>query len=119
MVYIIGPYKIISEVHNDPLILKYLIIIDPINRWFEIVRYNKIQEEKEYLVDQAWLYIYSMSSIITYYSISEFFVHVFINNIIKNECRITVKCATTAKPQKQLIIELIHQVIGNLAHLFD
>ena len=34
---LIGPYKIRREGQDDPLILKYLTIVDPANVWFEMV----------------------------------------------------------------------------------
>ena len=36
---IIGPYKICRK-GRDPLILKAVIMIDPISRWFDITQYN-------------------------------------------------------------------------------
>ena len=40
LVDLIGPYKIIIEVHHDSLILKALTMIDPATGWFE--KYNKM-----------------------------------------------------------------------------
>ena len=43
-VYIIIPYKIRIECRDDPLILKYLTMVDPATGWFEIILYNNKQE---------------------------------------------------------------------------
>ena len=40
MVDLIGPYKIRREGHDNPLIIKASIIIDPATGWFEMVKYN-------------------------------------------------------------------------------
>ena len=37
---IIGPYKIRIEGHDDPIMIKYLTMIEPETWWFEIVKYN-------------------------------------------------------------------------------
>ena len=42
----IVPYKIIIECHDEPLVLKYLTMIDPTTRWFEAIQYNDKQEYK-------------------------------------------------------------------------
>ena len=61
------PYKIRREVQEDPLILKYLIMLDPATEWFEIVQYNdKYSATISNLVEQAWLYIYSLLTMVEY-----------------------------------------------------
>ena len=56
LVDIIVPYKFRREGHDDPLIIKYITIIDPKNGWCEIVRYNdKNKATIENLVDQVQL----------------------------------------------------------------
>ena len=54
LVYCKGPYKIRREGQDDPLILKYLTMIDPVTAWVEIVQYSDKQESTiANLVDQT------------------------------------------------------------------
>ena len=43
LIDLIGPYTIIIEGHEEPLILKYLTMIYPGTRWFEVIQYNDKQ----------------------------------------------------------------------------
>ena len=54
---LISPYKIRIEGHDEPLILKALIIIDPATGWFEIILYNIKQAYIiANLVEKMWLF---------------------------------------------------------------
>ena len=120
LVYLIGPYKIRKDGHDDPLILKALTMIDPTTGWSEILRYNNKQADKiTNLVDQTWLYRYPSSTIITYNWGNEFLDHAFKNDLIKNEYGIKAKCVPMENPQAKLILERIHQVISNLVRTYD
>ena len=56
---LIVPDKIIKEGHDDPLILKYLVMIDPATGWFKILQFNDKQAATiENQLDQAWLLRY-------------------------------------------------------------
>ena len=44
LVDLIGPYKIIRQDNDDPIILETLSIIDPGTGWFEIVHYDDKQD---------------------------------------------------------------------------
>ena len=64
---LIGQYKIRRGVHNDPLILKALTMIDPETGWFEIVRYDYKQAATiSNVVEQTWLFRYPRPTIIMY-----------------------------------------------------
>ena len=45
LVYLIGSYNTRREVHDDPLMLKALTMIDPATGWFKIVSYNEKQSD--------------------------------------------------------------------------
>ena len=52
---LIGPYKIRIK-GKDPLILKYVTMIDPVTRWFEVTQYsNKKEMTIANLVETVWL----------------------------------------------------------------
>ena len=50
---------------------------------------------------------------------NEFLGHAYKNYIIETYYEIKYKCATTANPQANSILEIIHQVIVNLVCTFD
>ena len=107
LVGLIGTYIIIREVHDDPLILKALTMIDPATGWFEIVCYNDKQAATiANLVKQTWLYRYPRPTIITYDRGNEFLVHAFKNDLIEKQYGIKAKCATTENPQENSILEI-------------
>ena len=84
MVYLIGPYTIRGEGHDEPLILKALTIIDPETGWFEILQYNdKHTATIENLVEKISLCLYILPMIITYNHGNEFPGHAFINDIFE------------------------------------
>ena len=117
---LIGPYKIKREGHDEPLVLKALTMIDPATGWFEIVQYSdKTAANIANLVEQTWLSRYPRPTIITYDKGNEFLGHAFKNELIQKEYGIKAKCATTANPQANSILERIHQVIANLVRTFD
>ena len=96
---LIDPYKIMRQGHNEPLILKYLTMIDPATTWFEIVQYNYKQEAtKKDLVQKTWLCRYLRPTIITYYRGNEFLCHALKNPSLKIY-RIKAKGETTENPQ--------------------
>ena len=95
-------------------------MIEPTTGWFEIVRYNYKQAATiANLVEQTWLYIYPLSTIITYDQGNEFLGHAFKNYLIENKYKIKAKCATTENPKANSILERIHQVIVNLVRTYD
>ena len=54
---LIGTYKIRKEVHDDPLVLKALNMIDPETGWFEKSQYNDKQEYKiSNMVKKTWFF---------------------------------------------------------------
>ena len=56
LIDLMGPYKIIRESHDHPIILKAITIIDPSTGWFEIVQYNDKQAATiSTLLYQKWL----------------------------------------------------------------
>ena len=117
---IIGPYIVRIEACDDPIILKFLTVIDLSTGWFEMVQYNYKQSDTlANLVEQTWLCQYPRPTIIAYNRGNEFLGRAFKNNLIKNRYGIKAKCATTANPQVNSILEIIYQVISNLVHMFD
>ena len=89
-------------------------------RWFEIVQYNNKQAAAiSNLLGKTWLCRYPHLTIITHDRGNEFLGHAFKNDLIETEYRIKAKCETTANPQVNSILEIIHQVIANLVHTFD
>ena len=111
---LIGPYKIRRK-GKDPLILKAVTIIDPLTGWFEVIQYsNKKAMTIANFVETLWLVRYPWTVEITYDQGGEFLGHEFKNILIEDEYGINNKPASPGKPQENAIIEIIHQVLGNL-----
>ena len=83
LIDIIGQYKLIIGVKDDPIILKYLFIIYPTPGWSKIVQYNDKQSDAiSNLVDQAWMCIYPTPTTITYNRGNESLSHAFKHYLI-------------------------------------
>ena len=84
MVDLIGPYKIKGEDYYNLIILKYFIMIELEIGWSEIVQYNENKAVTiANLVEQTWLCIYSLPTIIMSDPRNYFLFHAFENNIIE------------------------------------
>ena len=66
-IYLIILYKICREGINFSLIIKYVMTINPVTGWFEIIQYNeKKSATTENLVDTTWQTRYLQISDILY-----------------------------------------------------
>ena len=56
---------------------------------------------------------------ITYDQVSEFISHESRKPLIKEEYRMTAKPSSLENPTSNAILEKIHQVLGNLVHIYN
>ena len=66
-----------------------------------------------------WICRYPRPMIFTYKCGKQFLGQAFKNDIIENKYCIKDNCSTTADPQANSILEIIHQVISNLVRNFE
>jgi transposase InsO family protein len=93
--------------------------IYPATGWFEIIQSNsKTADVVANKVEIAWLSRYPWPTKITYNHGSEFIGSEF-QNLIKQEYDIEAKPSSKQNPQSNVILERIHQTIGNMIHTFE
>ena len=94
-------------------------MIGPVTGWFEIAQYDdKIPISISNLVKNTCLYRYPGPIEITHGQVSEFIGHDFRKYLIEDEYRITPKTRTLVNPMSNVVLEWIHQVLGNLVWTF-
>ena len=87
-------------------------MINPITRWFEVVRYDdKRAINIANLVETTWLYGYPRPIEITYDQGKEFNGYEFIIYLIETDYRIISRTSTLGNPISNAILERIHQVL--------
>ena len=97
---------------REPLILKYVIMIETITEWFEITQYNnKKSTTIENLVETTGLVRYSWPVEITYDWRGEFLGREFKRTLIEQEYGNKTKPASLGNTQSNTTIEIIHQVL--------
>ena len=116
---LIGPYKIRGK-GKDLLILKYVTMIDHVTGWFEVTQYNgKKAMTITNLVETMWLVQFPEPLEIMYNQGGKFLGHEFKNILIEQEYVIKIKPHSSGNPQVNAIIEIIHQLLGNLIRYFN
>ena len=95
-------------------------MIDTVKGWFEVVRYDgKIKITIANLVETAWLSRYPRPIELTYDQRKEYIGHELRKSLIEDEYVITSKPSTLVNLMSNVILERIHQVIGNLVKDFN
>ena len=100
---------------KEPFILKVVTMIDPDTGWFEVTQYrDKKAMTIANFVETTWLVRYPWLVDITYNRGGELHGHKFKNILIENKYGIKTKPTSPGNPQANAIVEIIHQVLGNL-----
>ena len=95
-------------------------MIDPVTGWFVIVQYDDREAITiANLVETTWLSRYPIPIEIMYDQGKEFIGHEFRKSLIEIEYGITAKPSTLGNPVSNVIMERIHQVLGNLERTFN
>ena len=95
-------------------------MIDTVTWWFENIRYDdKISITIANLVEIMWLFIYPIPIEIKYDQGKYFIGHKFRKSLIEYEYRVTSKPITLVNNMSNVILESIHQVLGNLVRNFN
>ena len=90
-------------------------MIDPVTRWFKTPQYDdKRVISIANFIETTWLTRYPRGKEITYDQISKLIVIEFIKYLIEIEYGIIAKQSTSGNPTSNVILERIHQVLGNL-----
>ena len=90
-------------------------MIYTVTGWFQITQHNNKRDIPiTNLVETTYLYRYFIPMEIKYDQVSEFIGHELRKSLIEMEYRIVVKPITLGNPMSSLILERIHQVLGNL-----
>ena len=114
---LIGPYAI-KRKGKVTLTLWCVTMIDPATGWFEI---RQIQDKQAItianIVEQTWLSRYPWPTQITYDRGTEFMAE--FAEMVENDYGIKRRLATTRNPQANLVIERIHQTLGNIIRVYD
>ena len=105
---------------KDPLILKSVTMIYPVTWWFEVTQYHdkKVRTIAK-LVETKWLVRYLWPVGIMYDQVREFLGHEFKDTLIEKEYNIKTKPASPGNTQANTIVEIIHQVLGNLVRTYN
>ena len=95
-------------------------MIDPVIGRFKITQYNKKRSISiSNLVETTQLTRYPVPTEIDYDQGSELIGHGFIKSLIKTQYGITEKPSTSENPTSNVILELIHKVLGNPVRTFN
>ena len=85
----------IREGQNKPIIIKALIMIDPVTGWFKILQYNDKQADTiANLVNR-----YQRPKTIMHNFCNKLFSHFFKSDLIQNGCVFKHKCTKVENPQ--------------------
>ena len=119
-VYLIVPYIILQKDKKENLHLKAVTMINPVTGWFEIAQHeDKRAISIANLVKNTWLYRYPRPIKITYDQGKKFIGHEFRKPLIKIEYGITAKIRTLENPIPNIVLEMIHQILGKLVRTFN
>ena len=95
-------------------------MIDPVTGWFEVTQYrDKKAMTIANLVETTWIVRYPWPVEITYDRGGKLLGHEFKNSLIENEYGIKTKPVSPGKQQANTIVEIIHQVLGNLVCTYN
>ena len=95
-------------------------MIDPVTGWFEVTQYNdKKAMTIANLVETTWLVRCPWPVEITYDRGGEFLGHKIKKSLIEQEYSNKTKPDSSGNPQANTIIEIIHQLLGNLIRSFN
>ena len=103
---------------KTPLKLWYLTMIDPATGWIEMAQIpNKMAAEIAYIAEKKWFTCYPLPQRIVFDRGTKFMDE--FANMYQNDYVLKRKPITTRNPQSNVIIEQIHQTIGNSTRTFD
>ena len=93
-------------------------MIDPARGWFEMAQItNKMAAEIPDTTDKTWFTRYPLPQKIVFDRGTKFMAE--FSKMRRNDYDLKRKPTTTRKPQSNIIIERIHQNIGNIIRTFD
>ena len=114
---LIGPYTI-KRKGKASLNLWCVTMIDPATGWFEV---KQIKDKQAItvanIVEHTWLSRYPWPTQITYDCGTEFLAE--FAEMDQSDYGIKRRPATTRNPQANLVIERIHQTLGNIIRVYD
>ena len=114
---LIVPYTIPRKGEN-PLKLWCLTKIDPATSWFDMSQTpNKMDAEIADITKKTWFTRYPLPQQTVFDRGTKFMAK--FTNMCQNEYGIKRKPITTRNPHSNVIIERIHQTIGNIIRKFD
>ena len=93
-------------------------MIDPVTGWFEIAQIpNKTAAEIANITNKTWYTRYALPQQIVFDRGTEFMAE--FSKMCQNDYGLKSKSITTRNPQSNVVIERIHQTIGNIIRTFD
>lgn len=115
---LIGPYTIPNKLDEDnPRKLWCVTMIDPATGWVEIKDIeNKQSSTIANIVEQTWIMRYPWPKVITYDQGKEFLGD--FAQMVRRDYGIKMRPITVRNPQANLVVERVHQTIGNMLKTF-
>mgnify|MGYP000620621369 CR=1 FL=1 len=115
---LIGPYTIKTNENGKKATLWCITMIDPATGWFEIKQIkNEEAIEIANIVETTWLTRYPWPTELTFDKGTEFMGK--FAKMIENDYGIKRRGATVRNPQANLILERVHQTLGNIIRTFE